>query len=317
MRLIHIGIALTLATAGFADTIVLKNGRVINGTYLGGTPRQVKVEAGDQITTLDVSDIARIEFSGGGMPSSRVDDGRPSLRRADNGDSSDGRPSMRRADSGDSSGGRPTLRRADNAAPQSQDDPDRPVLRRTEGNVFRPDTTPAPAAAPRDPINLPAGTNLVVRMIDPVDSETAHVGQSYAASLDQPVMLNGESVIPRGADVTVKLVDSKESGKLTGKAELTLDLASVRVGGKMVDINTSTVQRESDSRGARTAKVAGGTAAVGAIIGAIAGGGKGAAIGAGAGAAAGAGAEVVTKGQKVKIPAETRLTFVLGSDVVI
>jgi hypothetical protein len=189
------------------------------------------------------------------------------------------------------------------------------VLRRNEGNVFRPDTTPPPAAPPRDPINLPAGTNLVVRMIDPVDSETAHVGQTYAASLDQPVMLNGESVIPRGADVTVKLVDSKESGKLTGKAELTLDLVSVRVNGKMVDINTQSVQRESDSRGARTAKVAGGTAAVGAIIGAIAGGGKGAAIGAGAGAAAGAGAEVVTKGQKVKIPSETRLTFILESDV--
>jgi hypothetical protein len=299
MRLIHFGIALTLATAGFADTIVLKNGRVINGTYLGGSPRQVKVEVADQITTLDVGDIARIEFSGGAsMPSSRVDDGRPSLRRADG---------------GDSSGGRPTLRRADNAAPQ--DDPDRPVLRRTEGNVFRPDTTPAPAALPRDPINLPAGTNLVVRMIDAVDSETAHVGQTYAGSLDQPVMLNGDAVIPRGADVTVKLVDSKESGKLTGKAELTLDLASIRVNGKMVDINTQSVQRESDSRGARTAKVAGGTAAVGAIIGAIAGGGKGAAIGAGAGAAAGAGAEVVTKGQRVKIPSETRLTFVLDSDV--
>src|ERR1700730_9813365 len=119
MRLIHFGIALALATASFAETIILKNGRVINGTYLGGSPRQVKVEAGDQITTLDVGDIARIEFSGGAsMPSSRVDDGRPSRRRAD----------------GDSSGGRPTLRRADNAAPQSQDDTDRPVVRRAEGN---------------------------------------------------------------------------------------------------------------------------------------------------------------------------------------
>jgi hypothetical protein len=316
MRLTHFGSVLMLATAGFADTIVLKNGRVINGTYLGGTPRQVKVEVADQITTLDISDIARIEFSGAASsaPYSRTDDSRPTLRRADNADPS-GRPTLRRADGSSSASAdsnRPTLRRADNAAPQ--DDPDRPVLHRNEGNVFRPDTAPPPAA-PRDPINLPAGTNLVVRMIDPVDSETAHVGQTFAASLDEPVMINGQSVIPRGADVTVKLVDSKESGKLTGKAELTLDLVSVRVDGKMVDINTQTVQRESDSRGQRTAKVAGGTAAVGAIIGAIAGGGKGAAIGAGAGAAAGAGAEVVTKGQKVKIPSETRLTFVLDNDV--
>jgi hypothetical protein len=128
-------------------------------------------------------------------------------------------------------------------------------------------------------------------------------------------MLNGDTVIPRGADAVVKLADSKESGKLTGRTELTLDLVSVKVNGRMVDINTETVSRESSSRGARTAKVAGGTAAVGAIIGAIAGGGKGAAIGAGAGAAAGAGAEVVTKGQKVKIPSETRLTFVVDTPV--
>jgi hypothetical protein len=304
MRLIHFGIILALGTAGFADTIILKSGRVINGTYLGGSPRQVKVEIGDQIQTFDVGDIARIDFGGvASMPSARGDDRRPTMRRSDNADSTDNRP---------------TLRRADNAAPA--DDSDRPVLRRgdtarSDGNVFRPEDNPAPAAPPRDPINLPAGTNLVVRMIDPVDSETGHVGQTYAGSLDQPVTVNGVTAIPRGADVTVKLVDSKESGKLTGRAELTLDLVSVRVNGKMVDIYTVSVQRESDSRGARTAKVAGGTAAVGAIIGAIAGGGKGAAIGAGAGAAAGTGAEVVTKGQRVQIPSETRLTFALGNDV--
>jgi hypothetical protein len=288
MRLIHFGIALALATAGFADTIILKSGRVINGTYLGGSPRQVKVEIGDQIQTLDVGDIARIDFGGVASMPARGDDRRPTMRRPDNADSTDNRP---------------TLRRADNAAPA--DDSDRPVLRRgdnarSDGNVFRPDDNPAPAAPPRDPINLPAGTSLVVRIIDAVDSETAHVGQTFAGSLDQPVMLNGETAIPRGADVTMKLVDSKDSGKLTGRAELTLDLVSVRVNGKMVDINTQTVQRESDSRGQRTAKVAGG---------------KGAAIGAGAGAAAGAGAEVVTKGQRVRIPSETRLTFVLDNDV--
>lgn len=304
MRLIHFGIVFALATAGMADTIVLKNGRVINGTYLGGSPRQVRVEIGDQIQTFEISDIARIDFGGVvAMQSPRGDDRRPTLHRADNADATDNRP---------------TLRRADNAAPA--DDPDRPVLRRSdntvnEGNVFRPDANPAPAAPPREPVNLPAGTNLVVRMIDPVDSETGKVGQTYAASLDEPLMVNGQTVIPRGADVTVKLVESKESGKLTGRAELTLDLVSVRVNGKMMDINTQTVQRESDSRGQRTAKVAGGTAAVGAVIGAIAGGGKGAAIGAGAGAAAGAGAQVVTKGQRVQIPSETRLTFVTDTDV--
>ncbi|HMD96390.1 MAG TPA: hypothetical protein VKM93_03535 [Terriglobia bacterium] len=226
-----------------ADTVTLKNGQVIEGTYLGGSPRGVKIETGNQIQTLDVADILRIEF--------------------------------------DAARERREL-----------------------------ETSPAAGA-----IELPAGTNLVIRMIDGVDSERNSVGQTFAASLDEPVVINGETVIPRGADVVVKLVDATESGKLTGRTTLTVDLMSLKVNGRMVDVNTETVTEQSSSRGARTAKVAGGTAALGTIIGAIAGGGKGAAIGLGAGAAAGAGAEILTKGQRVKIPSETRLTFVLENAI--
>jgi hypothetical protein len=274
MRLMHFAIALALATAGFADTVTLKSGRVIHGTYLGGTARQLRVDTGDRVETLDVADVVRIEFGDFAPAPAASSDGRPRLRRA-------------QPDS------QPTIMRPDDDAPPAQAAP------------------PAPRAA----VELPAGTNLVVRMIDGVDSEVNRVGQTFAASMDQPVTLGGETIIPRGADVVVKLVDAKESGKLTGRAELTLDLMSVKVNGKVVDINTQSVSRESDSRGQRTAKVAGGTAAVGAIIGAIAGGGKGAVIGGGAGAAAGAGAEEVTKGQRVKVPSETRLTFVLDTAI--
>ena len=301
MRLQYAGIVLAIASIGLADTITMKNGRVINGTYLGGTSRQVKVEVNDDIQTLNVSDVARIEFSGG-MASAPQREDRPTLRRSDGrgeGNVSDDRPTLRRAES----------RSADNVPEE------RPTLRRTEGNVLRPSEATAPPPAQRSEVELPAGTNMVVRMIEAVDSETARVGQTFAASLDQPVMLNGETVIPRGADVTVKLVDARESGKLTGRAELALSLMSVRVNGRMTDINTQNVNRESSSRGEKTAKVAGGTAAVGAVIGAIAGGGKGAAIGAGAGAAAGAGSQVITRGQTVRIPSETRLTFVLDNSV--
>jgi hypothetical protein len=107
----------------------------------------------------------------------------------------------------------------------------------------------------------------------------------------------------------VKLVNEQESGKLSGKAGLTVQLISLTVDGKMIPVNSSDVSEYSGSRGARTAKSAAAVGAVGAIIGAIAGGGKGAAIGAGAGAAAGAGAQTVMKGQQVRIPSETVLTF--------
>ena len=251
MRLISVGISLVLVSLLPADTLTFRNGRQIQGTYLGGSAREVKIDVGDRIQTLNLDEIARIDFS------------------------------------------------AQATAPS---------------NVFRPNVSEA-TALPRASVELPEGTNLVVRMIDGVDSEENRVGQTFAASLDEPVLLNGETVIPRGADVVVKLVDARESGKLAGRSELTLDLVSVKVNGRMVDVNSETVSRESSSRGNRTAKVAGGTAALGAIIGAIAGGGKGAAIGAGAGAATGLGVEVLTHGQRVKIPSETRLTFILETPV--
>ena len=297
MRLFQFAVVFACATVLLADTVTLRNGRTVSGTYLGGTARTVRMEVGDRMETLDVSDVARIEFGG---PAASSSDDRPVMRRYD------------------TSSDQPTLRRADNSA-----DTDRPVLRRSEPDnpgILRPDpsasSTASAPAPPRGTVELPAGTNLVVRMIDGVDSQVNRVGQTFAASIDEPVRSpGGDVLIPRGADVVVKLVDSKESGKLTGRAELTLDLVSVKVNGQVVDVNTQTVSQQSGSRGEKTAKVAGGTAAVGAIIGAIAGGGKGAAVGAAAGGAAGAGAQVVTRGQQVKIPSETRLTFVLDNPV--
>jgi hypothetical protein len=96
---------------------------------------------------------------------------------------------------------------------------------------------------------------------------------------------------------------------------LTLSLWSVTVDGKVVGIDTQNITKASSSRGAQTAKVAGGAAAAGAVIGAVAGGGKGAAVGAGAGAAGGAAVEAATKGQRVKVASETLLTFVLDKPV--
>lgn len=152
-------------------------------------------------------------------------------------------------------------------------------------------------------------------MIDAVDSQTAKEGDLFKASLDQPIVINGQTIFDRGADAQVKLVQAKQSGKFTGKTELTLSLWSVTANGKTTAIDTQNITKASASRGEQTAKVAGGAAAAGAVIGAIAGGGKGAAAGAGAGAAAGAAVQVATKGQRVKVASETLLTFVLENPV--
>jgi hypothetical protein len=323
MRLLHVGLILTLATACFADIITLKSGRIINGTYLGGTAREMKVQIGDNVETLDVTQVARIVF-GNGDSAPDVNPDRPVLRRSDRSSSAPPRSSS-------SDDGRPTLMRGDqqasNIPPSSSSssggsDDTRPTLRRTDAPpILRPGdaassaSTPQSVAGPTDPVPVSAGTNFVVRMIDSVDSKSASTGQAFAASMAEAVIVNGQTVVPRGAEVVVKLTEAKQSGTFTGKTELTLSLASVKVNGKSIDINTQTISRESDSRGTKTAETAGGGAIVGAVIGAIAGGGKGAAIGAGAGGAAGAAVQVVTKGERVKIPSETRLTFVLDAPV--
>jgi hypothetical protein len=190
-----------------------------------------------------------------------------------------------------------------------------PVLRYPPAER-RADAPPARREEFSERRTIPSGTTLTIRMVDSVDSERDRVGQTFQASLDEPVLdPDGRTLVPRGSDVLVKLVDDQQSGKIEGRTVLTLDIVSLRINGRDVDIDTVPITEQSDSRTARSGKVIGGTAALGAIIGAIAGGGKGAAIGAGAGAGAGTVGQVATKGQRVRIPSETRLTFTLQQPV--
>ncbi len=175
---------------------------------------------------------------------------------------------------------------------------------------------PAPSGpTPVTGIQIPTGTPITVRMIDKVDSNVARLGETFRASVDEPVLVNGQTVIPRGADAMVKLVEDQQSGKFEGKTILTLALTGITINGQTIDTTTGAVSQASSSRGARTAGVVGGSTALGAIIGALAGGGRGAAIGAASGAAVGTGAQVITKGQQVKIPSETRLNFTLQQPI--
>ncbi len=162
---------------------------------------------------------------------------------------------------------------------------------------------------------LAQGTEVVVRLIDAIDSERSREGDTFRASLEEPLSIGGNVVAPKDSDAMVRLAQNKESGKMTGKTELTVELVTLTINGKPVQVNTSSVSQSSGSQGVKTAKTAAAVGAVGAIIGAIAGGGKGAAIGATSGAAVGAGSQVFLGGQRVLIPSETVLTFTTASPV--
>ena len=162
-------------------------------------------------------------------------------------------------------------------------------------------------------VSVPAGTSLVVRMIDTVDSSVHTTGELFRASLDEPLIVNGRTIASRGADVTTKLVSVEEAGKISGRSELALVLYDITINGRKYEVSTGEVYEAGESRGTQSAKRIGGLAALGAVIGVIAGGGKGAAQGAAAGAGAGTAIQVLTNGEKVQVPAESRLEFTLSA----
>lgn len=252
-----------------ADTLTLRSGETVQGTYLGGNARQVRMDVNGDVRTYDIGQVQSVIF-------------------ADPGYQYQAPP------------------------PQAQSYPPPPPPQAYPPANAYPAAPPPPVSSG---IVIPVGAPVVVRMIDAVNSDTAYLGQTFRGSLDEPLYVNGQIVVPRGADVMTKLVQDEQSGKIEGRTILTLALSSITVNRTRVDVTSSSVTNASSSRGQRSAGVIGGATALGAVIGAIAGGGKGAAIGAGSGAAVGTGAEVLTSGQKVKIPSETRLTFRLQSPV--
>jgi hypothetical protein len=160
---------------------------------------------------------------------------------------------------------------------------------------------------------VPAGARLQVRLIDKVDSKTDSVGKTYRASLDRPFVSGSTVLLPTGCDVLLSLVESNSSGRITGRTSLTLAMKSITLADKTYDVASSAVLKTSGSRTTKSTEVIGGTAALGTLLGAIAGGGKGAAIGALSGGAVGTTAQVITSGERVHVPSETRLVFTLSN----
>lgn len=166
-----------------------------------------------------------------------------------------------------------------------------------------------------DTRTLPEGTQISIRTNENIDSKTARVGQTFSAEVANDVLgSSGQVEIPKRSPATL-ILRNVNSGGTTGTPELALDLNTIRANGHTYHVSTTDIEKSSKNQGIgknkRTGEYVGGGAALGTLLGAIAGGGKGAAIGAVAGAAAGGGAQVLTKGKDVKVPAETVLKFQL------
>jgi YMGG-like Gly-zipper len=178
-----------------------------------------------------------------------------------------------------------------------------------------PAPTPDPARAPK-PITIPQGTVLSVRLTEAINVDAAQASQTFKALLDDPVMMNGAVVLPRGAAVGLQAVKVEQAGKMKGADKITLKAASLSFGGKRYDIVTAYVESKGKGEGKKTTRKVAGGAGLGAVIGGIAGGGSGAAIGAAVGGAGGA--IMSSQGtEHLQLPAETRLQFTLSAAVTV
>ena len=162
------------------------------------------------------------------------------------------------------------------------------------------------------PIVVPVGTVLTIRTEQGLSSKSSQTGQTFLASLAQPVSVGGRSALPAGSTVRGTVVTAKAKGKIKGEGQLDLSLTSISLGGHTYKIQTNVLSSTVKGKGKRTAATTGGGAAGGALIGGIAGGGKGAAIGAGVGAAAGFFGGSFTGNKQIEVPAESALSFTLA-----
>jgi hypothetical protein len=178
-----------------------------------------------------------------------------------------------------------------------------------------PTTTAALAAQNAKKVTVPAGTRILVRMIDSVDSSKQKAGYRFTATLETNLQAEDMVVAPRGTTVYGRLAAASSAGRMAGSSQLTLELTDIVINGTAYPLLTSTYAIEGKGEGSKTATKVIGGAGLGALIGAIAGGGKGAGIGVLAGAAAGTALSAAKKGEQISIPSESLLEFRLAQPV--
>jgi len=165
------------------------------------------------------------------------------------------------------------------------------------------------AAQSRKKVSVPAGTRILIRTIDPIDSSKQKTGYRFTASLETNLQVENTVVAERGTTVYGRLAQASSAGRMSGSSQLTLELTDIVINGATYPLMTSTYEIKGKGEGKKTAgKVLGG-AGLGALIGGIAGGGTGALIGVVAGAAGGTALAASKKGEQLQIPSESLLEF--------
>jgi hypothetical protein len=183
-----------------------------------------------------------------------------------------------------------------------------------------PPADPAPSTSlppPAQNVTIEQGTSISIRLVDSIDSGKNQIGDTFHASLNNPLFAEGNEAIPKGTDVAGRIVDLQNASQFEGQSLVVLQLDTINTRGKSYNLQTDQYRKEGSSRGKSTAEKVGGGAVLGGIIGAIAGGGRGAIVGTAAGAGAGGAVQAGSKNQQIKLPSETVLNFTLQAPLTV
>jgi hypothetical protein len=170
-------------------------------------------------------------------------------------------------------------------------------------------TTMSASAQNEKTVTVPAGTRILIRMGNSIDSSKQKAGYRFTASLETNLQANNMVVAPRGSTVYGRLASASSAGRTSGSSDLGLELTDILINGTSYPLLTNTYKIQGSGEGSKTAKKTVGGAGLGALVGGLAGGGKGAGIGALAGAGAGTAVAASKKGEQLSIPSESLLEF--------
>jgi hypothetical protein len=185
----------------------------------------------------------------------------------------------------------------------------------SSGSAAASNGTAQAQATPPPPLVIPAGKVIIVRLAQPLGSKESQQGQGFSGSVGEPIEVEGQVVVERGAAAHGTVIAAKAMGHFKGGALLQLQLNSVTIKGERRPVETSIWSQTLKGKGKRSAVAIGGGTGVGAALGGIFGGGKGAAIGAAAGAGAGTAGAAYTGNKEIQLPAESAVQFKLKHSI--
>jgi hypothetical protein len=158
-------------------------------------------------------------------------------------------------------------------------------------------------------ITVAAGTRLMIRTSDPVDTSRHQTGHRFRGQLEGALVVDGVTVAPRGSYIHGVIADANQAGRVAGTSELEMRFTDIMIDDQLFPIETTSMVAEGNQEAGSTVGRTARAAAIGGMIGGRSGARTGAQVG--------VGVSLVTRGASINVPAGTLLETSLSAPLVL